>query len=102
MNDITKARAFLNAVGSKLQHLQSFGLMLATAEQNYRQVQLRRRGNQAEAGTLDAKETDTAVEVAVLRYLKRYNRLPNNVTDAFRPGVTLEQKQELARSWMNS
>ena len=101
MNDITKARAFLTAVGSKLRHLQSFGLMLATAEQNYRDIQLGRQGNKAEAGTLDAKEVDAAVEVAVLRYLKRYNRLPDNVTDAFKQDVTLERKRELARSWMN-
>lgn len=102
MNDITKARAFLAATGSKLQHLQSFGLMLATAEQRYREIQLRRRGNRDEAGTLDAVEVEVAVEVAVLRYLKRYNQLPRNITEAFKQGITLEQKKELARSWMNA
>ena len=101
MNDITKARAFLNATTSDLQHLTSFGLMLSTAEQRYRDILLKKQGHKAEAGSLDEKEVDAVLEVAVLRYLKRRNRLPENVTDAFRQGVTLEEKQDLARTWVN-
>jgi len=102
MNDITKARAYLHATGSKLQHLQSFGLMLATAEQNYKELRLRKQRNQDLPGSLDEKEVDLTLELAVLRYLKRYNRLPGNITDAFDPGVTTDRKKELALSWMNS
>ncbi len=102
MNDITKARAFLHAQDSDLQHLVSFGLMLATAEQRYRDLRLRKQGNRDEAGTLDIKEVEAALEMATLRYLKRRNQLPPNVTDAFGNGVTLEKKQELAMTWMNA
>lgn len=101
MNDITKARAFLNAHESDLQHLVSFGLMLATAEQRYRDIQLRKQGNRDQAGSLDEKEVEAALEMAALRYLKRRNQLPKNVTDAFRNGITLDEKLELAKSWMN-
>ena len=102
MNDITKARAFLNASDSDLQHLVSFGLMLATAEQRYRDIQLRKQGNKEEAGLLDKREVEAALEMAALRYLKRRNQLPRNVTDAFGNGVTLEKKHELAMTWMNA
>ena len=102
MNDITKARAFLEATNSDLRHLVSFGLMLATSEQRYRDIQLRKQGNRDEAGSLDEKEVDAGIEMAVLRYLKKSNRLPRNITDAFAQGVTLEQKRELAVVWMNS
>ncbi len=101
MNDITKARAFLTATGSKLQHLQSFGLMIATAEQNYRELRLQQQGEKAVVGSLVAKEVEIILELSVLRYLKRSNRLPGNITDAFAPGVTLDQKKELAMSWLN-
>lgn len=101
MNDITKARAFLHTKGSDLQHLVSFGLMLATAEQRYRDIRLRKRGGVDMAGTLDEKEVEAALEMAVLRYLKRHNQLPRNVTEAFRTEATSEQKHELAMSWMN-
>lgn len=101
MNDITKARAFLSATGSKLQHLVSFGLMLATAEQNYRDLQLKKQGHKEIPGSLDEREVEILLEVAVLRYLKRTNRLPPNVTDAFVEGTTLDRKKELATSWIN-
>ncbi len=101
MNDITKARAFLEAANSDLRHLVSFGLMLATAEQRYRDIKLRKQGHKDEAGSLDAKEVDAGLEMSVLRYLKRRNRLPANVTDAFVQGVTLEQKRELSAAWVN-
>jgi len=101
MNDITKARAFLSATGSDLQHLVSFGLMLATAEQNYRELKLRKQGNKDVAGSLDEKEIEVLLDVAVLRYLKRTNRLPANVTDAFANETSLDRKKELAASWIN-
>jgi len=101
MNDITKARAFLTATGSKLQHLQTFGLMLATAEQNYKELRLQQQGNKAIPGSLDMREVDIVLELAVLRYLKRNNRLPGNVTDAFVQDVTPDRKKELALSWLN-
>ena len=100
MNDITKARAFFTATGSKLQHLQSFGLMIATAEQNYKELRLQQQGNKAIPGSLDVREVEIIVELAVLRYLKKYNRLPGNVTDAFAPDVTLDQKKDLALVWL--
>ncbi len=101
MNDITKARAFLTATGSKLTHLVSFGLMLATAEQNYRDLRLKQQGNKEMAGSLDQKEVDVILEVAVLRYLKRTNRLPANIQDAFLDGTTLKEQRDLALSWIN-
>jgi hypothetical protein len=101
MNDITKARAFLNAANSDLQHLVSFGLMLATAEQKYRELQLQKQGNKAVPGSLDKKEIDVILEVAVLRYLKRTNRLPHNLPEAFSEGTSLDRKKELAMSWIN-
>ncbi len=101
MNDITKARAYLNATGSKLRHFVSFGLMLATAEQNYRELKLRKKGNRDVAGSLDQKEIEILLEVSVLRYLKRTNKLPGNVTEAFANGTTLDRKKELAASWIN-
>jgi len=101
MNDITKARYFLHAKGSDLQYMVSFGLMLATAEQRYRDILLRKQGNKDVEGTWDAREVDAIVEVSVLRYLKRTNQLPRNVAEAFKQGVTLERKKELAQSWLN-
>lgn len=102
MNDITKARVFLNAAGSKLQHLQSFGLMLATAEQNYRELKLSKQGERVIVGSLDEREVEITLEVAVLRYLKRRNHLPGNITDVFSPGVTQAKKKELALTWLNA
>ena len=102
MNDITKARAFLSAHDSDLQHLTSFGLMLATAKQEYRDLQLNKQGNPEAGGVLDKREVEAALNLAVLRYLKRNNQLPPNVTTAFRNGITAEEQRELALSWMNA
>ena len=101
MNDITKARYFLNAKGSDLQHLVSFGLMLATAEQRYRDIKLRKQSNTDMDGALDEKEVEAALEMAALRYLKKNNQLPQNAAEAFKPSTTLEQKRALAMSWVN-
>jgi hypothetical protein len=102
MNDITKARAFLTAQKSDLQHLTSFGLMLATATQEYRDLQLNKKGKPNAGSVLDKREVDAALNLAALRYLKRHNQLPPNVKTAFRNGVTAEEQRELAMTWMNA
>jgi len=102
MNDITKARYFLKTRNSDLQHLTSFGLMFATAERKYRDVKLRQQGNRDGEGALDATEIETSLDYSVLRYLKRHNRLPPNAADAFKPGVTLKDKRDLARQWITA
>jgi hypothetical protein len=74
--------------------------MLATAEQEYRDLQLQKKGRDVE-GFLNDKEIDILLDVAVLRYLKRTNKLPNNVKEAFAQGTSLDRKKELAASWIN-
>lgn len=102
MNDITKARHYLKTRQSDLQHLTSFGLMLATAEKAYREVKLRQQGHKdKEWGSLQEKEIEISLDYAVLRYLKRYNQLPRNIREAFKPGVTLQEKHELAMTWVS-
>jgi hypothetical protein len=101
MNDMTKARYYLKTRQSDLQHLTTFGLMLATAEAAYREVRLRQQGNK-EWVNLQDKEVEISLDYAVLRYLKRYNRLPGNIHEAFKPGVTVEEKQELAMAWISA
>jgi hypothetical protein len=101
MNDITKARFFLKTKGSKLHDLQSFGLMLATAEAHYRDVKMRRVGAPGDVEALDPIEVDALVEFACLRHLKMTNRLPEDAGLVLQDGVTLKQKRELALSWLN-
>ncbi|KKM13547.1 hypothetical protein LCGC14_1715120 [marine sediment metagenome] len=101
MNDITKARFFLKTRGSKLHDLQSFGLMLATAEANYRDVKMRRVGAPGDHTVIDPIEVEALVEFACLRHLKRTNRLPDDAGLVFQDGITLERKRELALSWLN-
>lgn len=102
MNDITKARHFLKARQSKLEHLDTFALMLTTAEDYYRNIKRRQSANKDLPGTLDELEVETAVEYAALRYLKKYNQLPKNVSDLFKHGLTLDDKRALARQWANA
>lgn len=99
MNDITKARHFLKTRGSGMQHLTSFGLMFATAEQQYREIKIRQQVNQEGPGALDEKEVEASVDYATLKYLKRHNRLPPNVASLFKQGITLEEKRNLAQQW---
>ncbi len=101
MSDITKARHYLKSRQSKLQHLTSFGLMLATAENEYRTLRLNQKGNRAWE-TFEDKEIETSLDYAVLRYLNKFNQLPRNITDAFRPGITLEEKKTLAMAWIGT
>lgn len=102
MNDITKAKHFLKATGSKLQHLESFALMLATAESKYRDVKRRQTSNTDAPGALDEKEIEAALEYGVLRYLKKHNQLPKDVARLFRSDITLTEKKQLGQSWANA
>lgn len=102
MNDITKARYFLQARGSKLKDLTSFGLMLATAESKYRDVRQRQVGAPGNREEIDPIEVDALVDYAVLKYLKKYNRLPNNASVVVQEGATWEQKREAAMGWVNA
>jgi hypothetical protein len=73
--------------------------MLATAEQQYRDIKLRQQGNKEGPGALDAKEVEAAVDYAVLKYLKKYNKLPSNAGMLSKQGITLEEKKALAQQW---
>ncbi len=101
MSDITKARKYLATRQSDMATLTSFGLMLATAQQRYRDIRLRQKGDDR-WGNLDVKEVEAALDYAVLKYLNKHNRLPKNITDAFQPKITLEQKRTLAMTWISS
>lgn len=102
MNDITKARYFLKSKGSKLKDLTSFGLMLATAENKYRDVRMRQVGAPGDHDAIDPIEVDALVDYALLKYLKKYNRLPQDAGVIVQEGCTLEQKRETAMGWINS
>lgn len=101
MSDIIKARKYLTTRQSDMATLTSFGLMLATAEQRYRDIRLRQLNNN-EWANIDDKEVEAALDYSVLKYLKRTNRLPKNITDAFQPGITMKQKRTLAMTWISS
>ncbi len=102
MNDITKARYYLKGQQSDLQHLTSFGLMLATAEQRYREIKLKKQGNREVVGTYDKKEADTMLDYAVLKHLKNHNQLPKDLLQAFEKNITLKEKQALAIRWISA
>lgn len=102
MNDITKARYFLQAKNSKLKNLTSFGLMLATAESNYRDVRLRQIGAPGNRSEIDPKEVDALLEYAVLKYLRRHNHLPSDASAALHEGASWELKRDLALKWINA
>lgn len=102
MNDITKARYFLQVRGSKLKDLTSFGLMLATAENKYRDVRMRQVGAPGDREGIDPIEVDALVDYAVLKYLKKYNKLPQNASVVVQEGATWEQKREAAMGWVNA
>ena len=97
MNDISKARFFLKAHGSKLETLETFALMLATAESEYRDVRLRQRSNRIDGSR--ARELPTAIDLGVLRYLKNHGRLPDNVNEIVHPETSDARKLELAKQW---
>lgn len=101
MSDIAKARFFLKAKGSKLQHLETFALMLATAKSNYKEMKLRSQGNK-EGISLEKKELETAIDLAVLSYLNRHAQLPPNVKDVLSVLASDAEKHQLAMSWYNA
>jgi hypothetical protein len=101
MSNIAKARFFLRARGSDLQHLETFALMLATAKTSYRETRLRAQGNK-EGVSLDAKELTTAVDLSVLTYLNKYSRLPGNIKDVLSVLSSDSDKHTLAMSWYNA
>lgn len=102
MNDITKARYFLQTKGSKLKDLTSFGLMLATAENKYRDVRRRQVGTPGDREITDPIEVDALIDYAILKYLKKYNRLPQNASVVVQESTTWEQKREVAIEWANA
>jgi len=100
MNDITKARYFLQAKGSKLKDLDSFGLMLATASSKYRDIKLRlMSGIAGDPDAPDALEIDALIDYALLKYLKINNQLPDNVGDVIKASTSLVEKREIALRW---
>jgi hypothetical protein len=103
MNDITKARFFFNNKGSKLKDLQSFGLMMATAQSRYRDIRLRTRswlpGNHEE---VDPIEVDALVDLGVLKYLVKHNRLPDNIAEVLSGATSLEDKRDIAMVWASA
>ena len=99
MNDITKARYFLRHNRSDLQHLESFGLMYATAENRYREIRLQARSQKGDISLAD-KELNAAADYVVLRYLKKYNTLPSNLPDLFKSDVDNDRKRELLEGWI--
>ena len=101
MNDITKAKHFLKARKSDLQHLETFALMYNTAEAKYRELKMRQTSGSDAPGTWDEREAEAMINYAVLRYLRRHNQLPKDVSSLFQPGTSPEEKQRLARKWAN-
>ena len=102
MNDITKARYYLKGKQSDLQHLTSFGAMIAAAERRYRDLKLNKQGNKEVPGTYDKKEVEAMLDLAVLRHLKKYNRLPRDLLKVFEQGATEDERKALAVRWMNA
>ena len=100
MNDITKARYFFQAKGSKLKDLTSFGLMLATAQARYRDIRLKTRsGLPGDHEAVDPVEVDALIDLGVLKYLSKTNRLPDNITDVLSQSLSLEEKRDIAMNW---
>lgn len=103
MNDITKARFFFTNKGSKLKDLQTFGLMMATAAARYRDIRLRTRsGIAGDHEAVDPVEVDALIDLGILKYLSKHNRLPDNVAEALNAATSLEEKRDIAMVWANS
>jgi len=101
MNDVTKARYFLRTRQSDLATLETFALMYATAENDYKNIKLKQNSKSVAPGELDAKEIEAALDYAALRYMKKHNVLPPNVADIKKPNLSLEEKRSLAAQWFN-
>ncbi len=103
MNDITKARVYLSKRGSKLQTLETFGLMYLTAERDYKDVRSRGASQAGQLpGDYDVKEIEAALDYSVMLFLRRHSVLPANIASAFVPDITKEDKRELAKQWANA
>ena len=103
MNDITKARHFFTTKGSKLKDLQSFGLMLATAQSKYRDLRLRRKsGPPGDHEAIDPLEVDALVDLGLLKFLRRTNKLPADANVVLNKATSLEEKREIAMRWARS
>ena len=101
MNDITKARYFLKNRSSGLQHLESFALMLSTAEKKYRDIKMRQASNKEIPGTWNEQEAEAALDYALLRYLKKNTQLPPDAAKALLPETSVEDRLALANRWAN-
>ena len=102
MNDISKARFFLKAHGSKLETLETFPSMMAAAESRYMDLRRRLKTNEIPLEELGNKEMEATVDLAVLRFLKNRGRLPENVGEIIHPDTSEERKMELARNWFSA
>jgi len=101
MNALTKARTYLKKRNSKLQHLLSFGLILATAESDYRELLniYNKRDGQLLPKNIEDRIADAALDYAAMLFLKRNRVLPKNIATAFKPGISSEEKKKLAAHW---
>ena len=100
MNDITKARFFFTQKGSKLKDLTSFRLMLATAADTYRDLRLRTRsGPPGDHEAIDPVEVDALIDLGLLKYMEKNNRLPADAATVLSKSVSLEEKRKLAMLW---
>ena len=103
MNDITKAKYFLKAHGSKLESLETFGLMLATARDKHRELRLEKSSSMATEVVAirgEGRALRSLIDLAVLTYLKKFAQLPTNVADILSPGIDDEAKHDLAHTWI--
>ncbi len=101
MSDIAKARYFLKHRDSKLDHLETFGLMLTTAKTNYSEIKFRGRGDD-QGVDFEQNELAAMIDLAVLSYLKKYARLPDDVTKVLLPAASDEEKRNLAMGWYSA
>ncbi len=101
MSDITKARYFLKHRSSNLHSLETFGLMLATAETNYKEVRSQAKNNNKDID-FEQQELECAIDLAVLNYLKKYARLPDDVTKVLLNATSDIEKRNLVMGWYNA
>jgi len=103
MNDLTKARHFFTTKGSKLKDLQSFGLMLATAQTKYRDVRLQRKsGPPGDTEAIDPVEVDALIDFGLLKFLSKTNKLPEDANVVLNAGTSLKDKRDIAMRWARS
>jgi hypothetical protein len=77
--------------------------MLATANAKYRDVRLRMKsGMPGDNEALDPIEIDALVDLGVLKYMEKFNRLPEDAGRVLEQGISLEEKREIAMRWARS